>query len=135
MKEGKRLTEQEQAYIQQRRTLIEIDEESKINPNSPVKPKTYIEARQNRLGWIIYFDFEDYKRFKSEYPDYLEFFDHPVKNINEYLKVLSQTSRPKIDWATFAEYHREVMAYVEWTKEKFEGLQQVDVSAMPVPST
>lgn len=68
------------------------------------QPKSFIEERQDKTEWAIYFDFEDYKRFKAEYPEYLEFFDHP-KNINEYLKVLSETKKPKVDWATFEEYH------------------------------
>ena len=52
----------------------------------------------------------------------MEFFDHPERNINEYLKVLSEKQKPKVDWATFEEYHNEVMAFIEETQKKLGSL-------------
>ena len=84
----------------------------------------------DNLDWEIYFDFEDYKLFKEKYPDFLEFFDHPEKNINEYLKMLAETNKPKIDWGTFEEYHHEVMSFIEMTQEQLRSLTEQKQSAI-----
>ena len=37
--------------------------------------------------------------------------------------MLSETNKPKIDWATFEEYHNEVMAFIDLTQEQLRNLK------------
>ena len=62
LQSGKRLTEQEKARFADKQTLREIDAQSKNNKFRGNDP-SYVHDRLNE-EWSIYFDFEDFKKFK-----------------------------------------------------------------------
>ena len=49
---------------------------------------------QNRLveEWSIYFDFDDFVKFKKEYPEFLDWLDSPEDHINELLKADAESN-------------------------------------------
>jgi len=58
----------------------------------------------------------DFQKFKKEYPEFLEWLDSPEAHINELLKADAATKKPKVEWETFAEYHNDVMAFIDMTQ-------------------
>ena len=72
--------------------------------------------------WSIYFDFEDFKKFKKEYPEFLDWLDSPEDHINELLKADAESNKAKVEWDTFADYHNDVMAFIDLTQAQIRSL-------------
>ena len=84
---------------------------------------------------MIYFDFDQFSKFKEQNPEFLEWLDNPENQIEELLRESTQSKEPKIEWEDFVEYHEEAMAFIERTEtamhEVYELLSgQDDVGSM-----
>ena len=77
--------------------------------------KLSLGSRYEKDEWSIYFDYADFRKFKSDFPEFLEWLDNPEQHINSLLKADAETNKPKIDWNTFRDYHNDVMAFIEMT--------------------
>ena len=105
-------------------TLREMEFLSQKNITQP-RGTSYVQDRQNFEEWSIYFDFSDFQKFKKEYPEFLEWLDSPEAHINELLKADAETTKPKVDWDTFVDYHNDVMAFIEITENQVSGLMSM----------
>ena len=104
-------------------TLREIEVQS-VQKNFRDHNAGYVQDRMVE-EWSIYFDFDDFVKFKKEYPEFLEWLDSPEDHINELLKADAESNQGKVEWKTFQEYHNDVMAFIEMTEAQVTSLKSL----------
>lgn len=52
----------------------------------------------------------------------MEWLDSPEDHINELLKANTESKKPKVEWDTFADYHNDVMSFIDMTQAQVQSL-------------
>ena len=75
-----------------------------------------MDKSRDRHQWEIFFDFEDFRVFKSNNPEFLDWLDKPDIYISEFLKEQQNNDiGRKISWEIFEAYHNESISFIEHT--------------------
>ena len=73
----------------------------------------------------IYFDLEQFSKFKQLNPEFLEWLDNPSDQIIEFMKGQTNYREPKVEWDDFVEYHEEAMAFMESTEAAMQEIYEM----------
>ena len=107
---------QEHARFEAIKTLKELQmdqlDSARRRQESLSKSKQAYLVNRSIDEWCIYFDLQDFKKFKKDYPEFLEWLDSPEEHINEMLKADALENHNQIEWDIFNDYHNDVMAFI-----------------------